>query len=260
MEHNKEMMTPLPPQNTNYTPSTPISEPRTPQSHLQIHNPSTSQPLTSQPLTSQPLTSQPLTSQPPTPQPPTPQPPTPQQNQIPISNINLTGGVPPPNIPLPPHMPPITQHHQLNVVQPPNIIQHNQHNHHQQKDIEQFKQICKQWLALNDDIKKLQQAIKVRRQFQNELTPKMMVFMKEKQIEDLDTGDGKLKYTISNRKVPLNKDNIQKKLTEYFKDQKQAESVATYIMENRDIVKAERLSRTMLRKKNPKIDPKSLKL
>jgi len=49
-------------------------------------------------------------------------------------------------------------------------------------------------------------------------------------------------------------------LTEYFKDQKQAESVATYIMENRDIVKAERLSRTMLRKKNPKIDPKSLKL
>lgn len=239
MEQNKEMMTP-----SNVQPAAPLSEQLTPQTH--IHTP------------------QPPTPQSPIPQSPTPQPPIhqthqTQPHQIPIGNINLTGGAPPPNIPLPPHMPPVAQQHQLNVVQPPNIVS-TQQTQHQQKDVEQFKQICKQWLALNDDIKKLQQAIKVRRQFQNELTPKMMVFMKEKQIEDLDTGDGKLKYTISNRKVPLNKENIQKKLTEYFKDQKQAESVATYIMENRDIVKAERLSRTMLRKKKPKIDPKSLKL
>lgn len=142
------------------------------------------------------------------------------------------------------------------VVHPPSVDEKPL----QPKDIDKFKQMCKQWLALNDDIKKLQTAIKVRREFQNQLTPKMMIYMKEEQIEDLDTGDGKLRYTISNRKLPLNKDNIQKKLAEYFKDNKKAENVTTFLMENRDIVKAERLSRTVVKKKQPKIDSKALKL
>ena len=117
------------------------------------------------------------------------------------------------------------------------------------KEVENFKQICKQWLMLNNDIKKLQEAVKIRRQLMNELTPKMMVYMKDQNIENLDTGDGKLKYAISNRKVPLNKENIQKKLGEYFKNDKKAEEVASYIMDNRDIVKTERLSRTVIKKK-----------
>ena len=183
----------------------------------------------------------------------------PEVHRQPVTNLNLQAPPPPAVIPSPPKPASLLTHQFKLTVQPPNI-KTSQSKQTEQKDVDQFKQVCKQWLALNDDIKKLQQAIKVRRQFQSELTPKMMVFMKEKQIEDLDTGDGKLKYKITNRKLPLNKDNIQKKLTEYFKDKKQAESVATYLIENRDIVKSERLSRTVKSQKKPKINPNALKL
>lgn len=150
----------------------------------------------------------------------------------------------------------VIQSHASSSEKPPTKEQKQQ----KETALETFKQVCKQWLTLNDDIRKLQAAIRLRRQFQKELTPKMLNFMKTQQIEDLDTGDGKLKYTIMNRKAPLNKDNIQKKLTEYFKDQKQAETVANYIIDNREIVKSERLSRTIVKKKESKIDPSKLNL
>lgn len=180
------------------------------------------------------------------PEPPKPPKPEIKSEPVSISELDLTGDAPEAQIPPAPSNVMQQNSAQQLLVHPPNVKSVQQTV---SKDVDQFKQICKQWLALNDDIKKLQGAIKVRRQFQNELTPKMMSFMRDKQIEDLDTGDGKLKYTITNRKAPLNKENIQKKLSEYFKDTKQAENVATFLMDNRDIVKSERLSRTMLKKK-----------
>ena len=182
-----------------------------------------------------------------------PKPPLPPQTSKPSTPVTQLTPTPPEQSAKVPPMPDTTVPNtslSTQLVHPPQNVPTQQGTNKQ--DVDKFKQICKQWLALNADIKKLQDAIKVRRQFQSELTPKMMGFMKEQNIEDLDTGDGKLKYTISNRKAPLNKDNIQKKLAEYFKDNKKAESVATFLMENRDIVQSERLSRTLKRKKKAK--------
>jgi len=54
-------------------------------------------------------------------------------------------------------------------------------------ELNQFKGMVKQWLAYDDEIKVLQNALKDRRAKKNELTPVVMDFMKNHEIEDLNT-------------------------------------------------------------------------
>ena len=98
----------------------------------------------------------------------------------------------------------------------------------------EFKENVKEWLTLDDDIITLQRAIKDRKDMKNKLTPKIMSFMDEYKINDLNTKNGKIKFTKSLYTKPLNKNYLISKLADYLRDANKGEKAAMFIMENRE--------------------------
>jgi hypothetical protein len=98
----------------------------------------------------------------------------------------------------------------------------------------EFKNNVKDWVTLDDDINTLQKAIKERKKKKDELTPQIMDFMNRFKINDLNTVNGKLKFTKSLYTKPLNKQYLISKLGDFFKDFHKGEKAASFILENRD--------------------------
>jgi hypothetical protein len=98
----------------------------------------------------------------------------------------------------------------------------------------EFKKKVKDWLTIDDDIITLQNAIKERKKRKDELTPYILNFMDRFEINDLNTNDGKLKFTKSMYTKPLNKKFLVSRLGDFFKDFTKGEKVAGFILDNRD--------------------------
>ena len=98
----------------------------------------------------------------------------------------------------------------------------------------EFKNNVKDWVTLDDDISTLQKAIKERKKKKDELTPQIMDFMNRFKINDLNTVNGKLKFTKTLYTKPLNKQYLISKLGDFFKDFNKGEKAASFILENRD--------------------------
>jgi hypothetical protein len=98
---------------------------------------------------------------------------------------------------------------------------------------------------------KLQNAIKERRIKKNELTPKIMDFMNNYQINDLNTQNGKLKFTKTQHTKPLNKQFLMAKIADYFKDINKGEKITNFILENRD--KEERMNLRRIKEKKQQL-------
>ena len=111
----------------------------------------------------------------------------------------------------------------------------------------EFKANVKEWLTLDDDIITLQKAIKERKKKKDELTPKVLDFMNRFKINDLNTQEGKIKFTKSLYTKPLNKQFLISKLGDFFKDFNRGEKAATYILENRDKEEKFKLKRVAIK-------------
>jgi len=98
----------------------------------------------------------------------------------------------------------------------------------------EFKNNVKEWLLLDDDIITLQNAIKDRKVKKNELTPKILEYMEKYEINDLNTNNGKIKFTKSFQTKPLNKQFLISRLGDFFKDFSKGEKAASFILDNRD--------------------------
>jgi hypothetical protein len=83
---------------------------------------------------------------------------------------------------------------------------------------EEFKQNVKTWMDIDTQIKRLQGAITLRRKMQSDLNEKILRFMNDHNIEDLNTREGVLRYKTSNVKAPLTQKAIKEKISEKFKD------------------------------------------
>ena len=114
--------------------------------------------------------------------------------------------------------------------------------------LEVFKEKVKEWLSLDDDIKTLNSHLKERKKRKNDLTPEILDFMNQHKIDDMNSDGHKLKYTESKIKKPINKDYIQKQLSNFLKNTQQAEDATDYILTNREITVKVRLKR--INKKN----------
>lgn len=113
-----------------------------------------------------------------------------------------------------------------------------------QEQLAQFKELVNEWLLCDDDVRKLQLAMKERKNTKNKLTPVILGFMEKHKIDDLNTGDGKLKFAKSDTKTPLNKNSIRAALIQYMKDVEKAEEATNFLIENRDTKTRYRLKRT----------------
>lgn len=112
------------------------------------------------------------------------------------------------------------------------------------EDFNVFKINVKKYIAFDDDIKKIEKLLKEKKRDKKDITDKILSFMTDYNIEDLNTENGKLKKSISFTKKPLNKKTIKEKLTQYFNNNDLKGNEATlYILNNIDKEKKIRLKR-----------------
>jgi hypothetical protein len=108
----------------------------------------------------------------------------------------------------------------------------------------------KDYLELDDQIKAINKALKERRDRKKALSESILENMKKFQIDFMSTKNGKLTYSESKRKEPLNKKNLITGLNTYFNNEDESKRVSKVVLESRkDVVKVT-LRRTINKKKN----------
>jgi len=93
----------------------------------------------------------------------------------------------------------------------------------------------KSWLQYDNDISNLQKQIKELRENKKNLTSSLVDIMKENEIDCFDITNGKLIYSKSKVKKPINKKSLLEALQIYFKDNTElAQNVSQHILDNRE--------------------------
>lgn len=107
----------------------------------------------------------------------------------------------------------------------------------------------KDYLNIDDEIKALSKAVKERKEKKKEVSEYILACMNKFEINHMNVNGGKLIYSVSKNKAPLNKENITNILTKYFDDNSRGKEVCKYLLENREKVERVRLKRTHNKKK-----------
>tara|TARA_B100000035_G_C20950582_1_gene531800 strand:+ start:627 stop:1034 length:408 start_codon:yes stop_codon:yes gene_type:complete len=112
----------------------------------------------------------------------------------------------------------------------------------------QLKTDVKQYLEIDDEISALNKALKERRKTKAKLADSILGIMKKFEVDNMNTKNGRLIYSVSKQKKPLNKDNIIKGLNIYFNDIEKAKNATKIVLENRGTVEKVKLKRTINKK------------
>jgi hypothetical protein len=103
-------------------------------------------------------------------------------------------------------------------------------------ELEDFKGKVKEWLQIDTEIKEYQSKIKeLRKRKDKELEPQITMFMRDKNIDDLNTESGKLKCSARNTKSTMNKQYIRENLMKTIDDVVIVEKAMDNILNNREI-------------------------
>ena len=104
----------------------------------------------------------------------------------------------------------------------------------------------KDWVKLDNEIRKLQSEISARKNEKKNVSAKLMQTMNANNIDCFDIKDGQLCYNKRSVKKPITKKGLFDILTKYYNgDLMQATQVNEYIIENREEVVKETLVRKM---------------
>ena len=103
-----------------------------------------------------------------------------------------------------------------------------------ESDMDKFKEDVKKWIDIDDKILALSHDMRIIKKQRLELNSKIVNFMRNYNIEDLNTNNGKLEYRVKHSKKGLTAKKIHENLILYFKtDKDQAESIYKYLQDNR---------------------------
>lgn len=122
------------------------------------------------------------------------------------------------------------------------------------REHEEFKSLVKEWITLDDNIRKLETYTRDMKKKKNILTPMIMDFMSSKNIMKCNDEEGTLTCSTKTRVKPLNKITIRAKMIEYFKNIDQGEKAANFLMENRDKEEIMKLERKFNKKDKIKVN------
>ena len=110
---------------------------------------------------------------------------------------------------------------------------------------EDLIKLIKSWIEKDNDIKKLQTAMKEKKTEKQDITNELLEIMKNNEIECFDVKNGKLQYKTVKTKQTLNKKILLESLSKYFnEDIKLAEEITQHILESR----GEKITETIKRK------------
>jgi hypothetical protein len=100
---------------------------------------------------------------------------------------------------------------------------------------EQLIHIIKEWVKMDNDIKKLQKEILLRKKEKSKMSVELIQVMKTNEIDCFDLKDGQILYTKKNVKKPITKKVLLDILSKYYNgDYMKASEVNDFIMNNRE--------------------------
>jgi hypothetical protein len=100
---------------------------------------------------------------------------------------------------------------------------------------EQLINIIKDWVRLDNDIRKLQKEVASRKKEKTTISTKLINIMKENEIDCFDLKDGQIVYTTKNIKKPITKKTLIDILNRYCKgDYMKACEINDFIMNSRE--------------------------
>jgi len=97
-----------------------------------------------------------------------------------------------------------------------------------------FKNMAIEYFKIDDDIKAAENLIKAKKKERKELTENILKFMKDNEIDDLNTDKGVLQYTVNERKIGLSKKVLQNKLLNFFDKQEEKALDLLKFLDNRE--------------------------
>ena len=110
--------------------------------------------------------------------------------------------------------------------------------------IEEFTNIAKRWIEMDNWLKKYQEMAKQKRKQKDKLTQVITHYMTKYNIEDLNTTEGKICCKVRQVKSGVNQKVVKQKITEIFKDNEETcNAIISRIFEDRDKVEKVSLRR-----------------
>jgi hypothetical protein len=105
-------------------------------------------------------------------------------------------------------------------------------------------QNIRDWISMDNEIRELNKELRLRKSKQKKISESLLTTMKENQIDEFDITGGKIMYNKTTSKKPITKKNLMGILSKYYKgDISQAIEMNSFIMNNRDEVTKETISR-----------------
>jgi hypothetical protein len=100
---------------------------------------------------------------------------------------------------------------------------------------EQLVKTIKDWVKLDNDIRRLQKEIKQRKDEKAKTSTILMETMKKNEIDCFDINNGQICYTKKNVKKPITKKVLLDILSKYYKgDALKASEINNFILDNRE--------------------------
>tara|TARA_B100000029_G_scaffold352969_1_gene345567 strand:- start:48 stop:647 length:600 start_codon:yes stop_codon:yes gene_type:complete len=118
----------------------------------------------------------------------------------------------------------------------------------EQEQLDFFKEAVKKYLKLDDEISKLNKAVKERRKQKNNLSETIITYLKSKDISEINLQDRQLICGSSKRSSSLSKNNINSALEKYFQNSKEAKKVIDFIIAERTVVYKPKLKLKKIKK------------
>lgn len=109
---------------------------------------------------------------------------------------------------------------------------------------EQVIEQIKKWIQYDNEIKTLQDEIKLRKKAKEELNQNLIGFMKQQDIDSFNIKNGSLEFKTTTTKKAISKKMLQQLLNNYFQgNTEKSNELHQYIHENRDISVKENIIR-----------------
>ena len=110
---------------------------------------------------------------------------------------------------------------------------------------EQMVTHIKRWIQYDNEIKKLQDELKTRKELRKQHTHELVEIMKTNDIDCFDVNNGKLIYTKTKIKAPLNKAQMMHALMQFYNnDEVRVRELGDHLMSARQ----EKINESILRK------------
>lgn len=114
------------------------------------------------------------------------------------------------------------------------------------EELEEFKTFVNDWFKFDDQIRKLEIAIKERKNYKKVLNNKIQEFMFQFNYNDLNTEQGRIKSNIREVKVPIKITDIKDKILKY-KDLSGEDLINQIFNEDRETVVKKNIRRIIPR-------------